>query len=75
MSLEENYLNAILTEIDVKKKQGKAGLYKMNVKLHINTVRYLKEYFAQHTDMYRVDISKCSGCREGNVWHILIFFL
>ncbi len=71
MTIEQDYLDSIIKEIEEAKLKGKRGIYKMNVKVRDNTAKYVKRYFENNYD-YGIDIRKCMACK--GTWDILITF-
>lgn len=69
----EQYLQELLSEIELRKSKGKHSLVRINAEIDHNLVRYIKRYFEQKPD-YLVEISnKCKSCK--NKWDIVIYFI
>jgi len=71
-SLEEVYLKKLLSEIEVKKKEGKKGLFKIGEKINHNIANYVKDYF-EGSQEYSADVHSCAGCKSSR-WDIVILF-
>lgn len=66
----DEYIEALLKEIERDKEKGKDALYKINVPLTKRAVQTLEEYFSSGD--YRIQIKKCFRCR--NQWDFIIYF-
>jgi hypothetical protein len=71
VSIEEEYLQSLLSEIKRLKEQGRKGLYKINANIPDNTAKYITEYFTGRTD-YTFESRRCMNCK--GTWDIIIVF-
>jgi len=72
MSVAENYLQKLLSQIDRLKKENKKSLYIMNAKISPSTRKYLESYFNGNL-LYDATFKFCASCK--GTYDIVIYFL
>lgn len=69
---ENEYIQHLLSEIEVAKNKKLKGLFKINEQISSSTADAIKRYFKGNPE-YSVELRKCKSCK--NVWDIIIFFI
>jgi len=67
----DEYVKALLTEIEQKKTSGLKGFFRLNDRVPDYVVDYAKNYFAVNTS-YSIEFRKCKSCL--GTWDLLVFF-
>lgn len=67
----QEYLNAILEEIDAAKGAGRNGVFKIREKMTDYVGNYVRDYLIANTP-YRIDMRKCPQCTFE--WDVIIIF-
>ncbi len=72
MSIEQEFLNSLITEIELAKEQHRNGVFKIREKLTDSQAIFAEKNLMNMYPQYRIEFRKCPQCAFE--WDIMIIF-